>query len=117
MNIPLLRRSTPLRGVFAVQVEGLEAQPVNGVLHLYLAGETFEAVRADNHLPLEVPPGEHVITQELRVPDPQWWWPWDLCAPGPIEPSLVDLGGNICGCQEEAACAMVSSELAPPDVM
>jgi len=65
-------------------------ETVHAVLHLYLAGETFEAVRADDQIPVEVPPGEHVLTQDLRVPDPQWWWPWDLVASGPIEPSLVD---------------------------
>ena len=34
MNIPLLRRSTPLRGVFAVEVAGLAAQPLPGVANI-----------------------------------------------------------------------------------
>ncbi len=34
MNVPLLRRSTPLRGVFAVQVIGLDRQPLPGVANI-----------------------------------------------------------------------------------
>jgi riboflavin kinase/FMN adenylyltransferase len=34
MNVGLLRRSTPLRGVFAVQVFGLAAQPLPGVANI-----------------------------------------------------------------------------------
>lgn len=34
MNIPLLRRSTPLRGVFAVQVLGLDPEPLPGVANV-----------------------------------------------------------------------------------
>ena len=34
MNVPLLRRSTPLRGVFAVQVLGLADQPLPGVANI-----------------------------------------------------------------------------------
>jgi riboflavin kinase/FMN adenylyltransferase len=34
MNVPLLRRSTPLRGVFAVQVLGLAEGPLPGVANI-----------------------------------------------------------------------------------
>lgn len=34
MNVPLLRRSTPLRGVFAVQAIGLDTQPLPGVANI-----------------------------------------------------------------------------------
>lgn len=34
MNVPLLRRSTPLRGVFAVQVLGLADEPLPGVANI-----------------------------------------------------------------------------------
>lgn len=34
MNVPLLRKSTPLRGVFAVQVIGLAVQPLPGVANI-----------------------------------------------------------------------------------
>ena len=73
-----------------LDVHNRSSATLNGVLHLFMAGETFEAIRADEHLPVELPPGKHVLTQELRVPDPQWWWPWDLCAAGPTQPSLAD---------------------------
>ena len=34
MNVPLLRRSTPLRGVFAVQAIGLDHQSLPGVTNI-----------------------------------------------------------------------------------
>ena len=34
MNVPLLRRSTPLRGVFAVEVHGLDARTLPGVANM-----------------------------------------------------------------------------------
>jgi riboflavin kinase/FMN adenylyltransferase len=34
MNVPLLRRSTPLRGVFAVQAIGLDTRPLPGVANI-----------------------------------------------------------------------------------
>jgi riboflavin kinase/FMN adenylyltransferase len=34
MNVPLLRRSTPLRGVFAVEVVGLASEPLPGVANI-----------------------------------------------------------------------------------
>jgi len=34
MNVGLARRSSPLRGVYAVQVDGLETVPVNGVANI-----------------------------------------------------------------------------------
>jgi beta-mannosidase len=53
----------------------------SGVLHIYLVGETFEGTRADVNYAVEVPPGRHVIEQKVRVPDPRWWWPWDMGYP------------------------------------
>ncbi len=54
---------------------------VNGVLHIYLAGETIPGVRVDDHYPAEVFPGEQVIEQRVRIADPHWWWPWDMGHP------------------------------------
>jgi beta-mannosidase len=48
------------------------------VLYIYLEGETFQGIRADVNYPVEVPPGEHVIEQDVRIADPHWWWPWDM---------------------------------------
>ena len=52
-----------------------------GVLQVYLAGETSEGVRVDEFSSAEVLPGDHVIEQRVRIPDPHWWWPWDLGRP------------------------------------
>ena len=38
-------------------------------------------MRADDHLPVSVSPGGQVIEQVIRIPDPQWWWPWDMGRP------------------------------------
>jgi beta-mannosidase len=64
-----------------LQIHNRRSTPVSGVLHTYLAGETFEAVRANQHSSIEIPPGRSVIEHKLRVADPQWWWPWDLGRP------------------------------------
>ncbi|MBN1936408.1 MAG: hypothetical protein JW934_17210, partial [Anaerolineae bacterium] len=53
----------------------------NAALHIYLAGETMPGVRVDENFAVEVPPGESVIEQAVRIGDPQWWWPWDLGRP------------------------------------
>ena len=50
MNIPLLRRSTPLRGVFAVQVVGLAADPLPGVANI----GNRPTLAGDNRFLLEV---------------------------------------------------------------
>jgi beta-mannosidase len=52
-----------------------------GVLQVYLAGETAAGVRVDDFFSVEVSPGEAVIEQAVRIPDPHWWWPWDLGSP------------------------------------
>ena len=52
-----------------------------GVLQVYLAGETSEGVRVDDLFSAEVLPGDQVIEQRVRIPDPHWWWPWDLGRP------------------------------------
>ena len=53
----------------------------NAVLHIYLAGETMTGVRVDDNFLVDVPPGESVIEQTVRIGDPHWWWPWDLGDP------------------------------------
>jgi riboflavin kinase/FMN adenylyltransferase len=50
MNVPLLRRSTPLRGVFAVQVRGLGVQPLPGVANI----GNRPTLRGDDRFLLEV---------------------------------------------------------------
>jgi beta-mannosidase len=64
-----------------LHVHNRRSEPLEGVLHVYLAGETFEAVRADEFSSIKVSPGEQVIERVVRIPDPQWWWPWDLGHP------------------------------------
>jgi beta-mannosidase len=54
---------------------------LDGMLHIYLAGETIEGVRVNSNYPIQVYPGQHVIEQQVRIPDPRWWWPWDLGQP------------------------------------
>jgi beta-mannosidase len=70
-----------VRLTMRLAVHNRSAETFEGVLHVYLAGETFEGLRADDNVPIAVPPGEHVIEQVVRVPDPHWWWPWDLGRP------------------------------------
>ena len=67
--------------ILRLHVHNRRSEPVSGVLHAYLTGETFEGVRANDHYPIEIPPGEHVIEQSVRIPDPHWWWPWDMGRP------------------------------------
>ena len=50
MNVPLLRRSTPLRGVFAVQVLGLADEPLPGVANI----GNRPTLEGDNRFLLEV---------------------------------------------------------------
>jgi riboflavin kinase/FMN adenylyltransferase len=50
MNVPLLRRSTPLRGVFAVQLLGLGGQPLPGVANI----GNRPTLRGDDRFLLEV---------------------------------------------------------------
>jgi beta-mannosidase len=69
------------RLVLRLHVHNRRYKPLVGVLHVHLAGETFEAIRADEHSSIEVPPGRHVVEHVVRIPDPQWWWPWDLGHP------------------------------------
>lgn len=57
------------------------SETIRGVLHVYLVGETFEGLRTNEHIPVEIPPGAHVIEQQVRIPDPHWWWPWDMGHP------------------------------------
>jgi beta-mannosidase len=64
-----------------LHIDNRRPLPVEGVLHVYAAGETFEGVRVDDHWPIHMPPGQHVIDQIVRIPDPQWWWPWDMGRP------------------------------------
>ena len=64
-----------------VQIHNRQPEHFQGTLHLYLAGETLDVVRADTHVPIQVPPGEHVVEHALRIADPQWWWPWDMGHP------------------------------------
>ncbi len=50
MNLPLLRRSTPLRGVFAVRVTGLTSDPLPGVANI----GNRPTLEGDNRFLLEV---------------------------------------------------------------
>jgi beta-mannosidase len=56
-------------------------ETISGVLHVHLAGETFQSIRANDHYAAEIPPGEQIVEQTVRIPDPQWWWPWDMGRP------------------------------------
>jgi len=67
--------------ILRLHVDNRRSKPFSGLLHLYLAGETFKRVRADDNVPVEVPPGEHVVEQVVRISDPHWWWPWDMGHP------------------------------------
>ncbi|MBN1580272.1 MAG: hypothetical protein JXA89_06185 [Anaerolineae bacterium] len=53
----------------------------NGVLHVYLAGETMPGLRVDNNFAVELLPGQSVVEQTVRISDPHWWWPWDMGNP------------------------------------
>lgn len=64
-----------------IHVHNRRSDSVSGVLHIRLAGETFGGVRADDNYLIEVPPGKHTIEQQVRIPDPHWWWPWDMGRP------------------------------------
>jgi beta-mannosidase len=79
-----------------LHVHNRRTEPYVGVLHVYLAGETFEAVRADKHASIEAPPGQHVVEHVVRIPDPRWWWPWDLGQPDlyRLRCTLYDAGGG-----------------------
>ena len=64
-----------------MHVHNRRSEPVSGVVHVRLEGETFRGVRANEHEAFTVPPGKHIVEQEVRIPDPHWWWPWDLGRP------------------------------------
>jgi beta-mannosidase len=82
--------------VLRLHVHNRLPQTFVGVLHLWLAGETFQGVRVDENVAFEAPPGEHVVEQRVRIPDPQWWWPWDMGEPDlyRLRCSLYDLQGD-----------------------
>ena len=64
-----------------LHVRSERSEAFQGVLQVYLDGETMEGVRVDDFYPVEIPPGDGVIEQPLRIPDPHWWWSWDLGRP------------------------------------
>lgn len=53
----------------------------NGVLHVYVAGETAPGVRVNDNLAIDLPPGFSVVERTVRIGDPHWWWPWDIGRP------------------------------------
>ena len=80
----------------SVYVRSERAEPLSGVLHIHMAGETFEGLKADENVSVTVPPGDHVIEQAVRLPDPHWWWPWDMGRPDlyRLRLTLYDYDGN-----------------------
>ncbi len=52
-----------------------------GTLRLEVTAENHAGPGAALSILVEVPPGESHIDQQLRIPDPQLWWPWDQGAP------------------------------------
>jgi beta-mannosidase len=38
-------------------------------------------VRVNDHFAAEIRPGDRVLEQVVRIPDPHWWWPWDIGEP------------------------------------
>ncbi len=61
-----------------LHVHSDRSEAFHGVLQVHLAGETTEGVRVDDFFSVEVLSGDGVIEQPVRIPDPHWWWPWDL---------------------------------------
>jgi beta-mannosidase len=85
-----------------LHVKSRRPEPVSGILHVYLAGETFKGVRADDHYAVEILPGDHIITQPIRIPDPHWWWPWDMGRPDlyRLECTLYDDQQELDACEQ-----------------
>jgi beta-mannosidase len=86
-----------------LHVHNRRSEPFSGVLQVYLAGETFEAIRADDYSSIEVPPGEHVVEKVVRISDPQWWWPWDMGRPDlyRLRCTLSDVDGRTLDIHEQ----------------
>jgi hypothetical protein len=86
-----------------LHVHNRRSQPLSGVLHIRLAGHTFDGLRADDHYSAQVPPGQHVIEQEIRIPDPHWWWPWDMGYPDlyHLQCTLYDADGPALDAHEQ----------------